>query len=327
MEREKPAISLGGQNEPYFSYIHGGGDCEREPLYGTVLMASRPAAFKHKPSAGDDSVAVLVDSGACGHYFDGLTIPSLKHRLLNYVLLTTPRKILTAGGALLDGTAEGILQGLVTDNHGEQHLARIAIFIVPGIGRNLFSVKSAAKKGVVSIFDFDNPRLELSGTTALLRAKDYDLYSLVFDLKANSHGGKELAINAMTNAQLWHRRLGHLNKRSSELMQRHDGSGVTFDGSIGHCDVCAVGKSDQLAHPKKAKHANITAPFHLVYGDLMDPFKPAARGGYEYVKKITDQFTKWTAVYLLCTKDQALALLQLFVTSTVIPFGSRIITW
>ena len=58
----------------------------------------------------------------------------------------------------------------------------------------------------------------------------------------------------------------------------------------------------------------------------MSPFKPAARGGYEYVSKITHQFSKWTAVYMLCTKDQALASLQLFVTLTVIPFGSRIVT-
>ena len=141
-------------------------------------------------------------SGASGHYFDDLIIPSLKHRLLNYVFLTTPRKILISGGALLNGTAEGIFQGIVTENHGEQHLARIAIFIVPGIGRNLFSVKSATKKGVISIFDFDNPRLELSGITVPLRAEDDDLYSLVFYLSADNQGGKELAMNAMTNAQL-----------------------------------------------------------------------------------------------------------------------------
>ena len=59
-------------------------------------------------------------------------------------------------------------------------------------------------------------------------------------------------MNAMTNAKLWHRRLGHLNKQSLKLMQRRDGNGVAFDGSIDHCDVCAVGKSHQLAHPKKA---------------------------------------------------------------------------
>ena len=93
-------------------------------------MASGPTAFKHKPSAGDGSVTALMDSRASDHFFDNLLVPSLKCRLLNYVLLNTPRKILTAGKALLDDTAEGILQGLVPDNHGEQHLARIAILIV-----------------------------------------------------------------------------------------------------------------------------------------------------------------------------------------------------
>ena len=97
-------------------------------------------------------------------------------------------------------------------------------------------------------------------------------------------------MNAITNAQLWHRQLGHLNKRSLELMKRRDGDGVAFDGSIDHCDV---GKSHQLAHPKKAKNAEITAPFQLVSGDLMGPLRTAAREGYEYVvSKITDQFTK-----------------------------------
>ena len=77
VEREKPAISLGGQDEPDFSYMYGGADGEVEPLYGTALMVSGPAAFKHKPSAGDNSVTVLVDSGASDHYFDDLIIPNL----------------------------------------------------------------------------------------------------------------------------------------------------------------------------------------------------------------------------------------------------------
>ena len=55
----------------------------------------------------------------------------------------------------------------------------------------------------------------------------------------------------------------------------------------------------------------------------MDPFKPTACGVYEFVSKITHHFTKWTAVYLLCSKRQALASLQLFVTSTVIPPRQR----
>ena len=108
-------------------------------------------------------------------------------------------------------------------------------------------------------------------------------------------------------------------------MQRRDGNRITFDGTIADCDVCAVGKSHQLAHPKKAENADIKAPFQLVYADLMGPFAPAAHGGYKYVSKITDHFSRWNAVYLLCSKDQALASLQAYVTSTVIPFSSRIV--
>ena len=79
---------------------------------------------------------------------------------------------------------------------------------------------------------------------------------------------------AVFNAKLWHRRLGHLSRRSLELMQRHDGKGITFDGTIADCDVCALGKGQQLAHPKKDQHASITRPFHLCYCDLMGPFTP-----------------------------------------------------
>ena len=193
---------------------------------------------------------------------------------------------------------------------------------MPGIGRNIFSVKSVTKKGVISIFDFDNPRLVLSGITVPRRAEGDDLYSLVLDLSADNHGGKELSMNTTTNAQLWHRRLRNLNERNLKLMKKRDGN-VAFDNPIDHCNVCAVGESRQLAH---SKHADITVPFQLVYEDLMGPFKPMGHGGYEHVSKITDQFTKWTAVNFLWTKDQVLASLHIFVTSTAILFGSHIAT-
>ena len=59
----------------------------------------------------------------------------------------------------------------------------------------------------------------------------------------------------------------------------------------------------------------------------MGPFTPVVIGGYKYVSKITDEYTKWTAVCLLTNKNQALKSLQLFVDSTVILFGGRIVRW
>ena len=89
------------------------------------------------------------------------------------------------------------MEGLTTNDCGEQHLARIAILNVPGIGRNLFSVKTAAKKGIVSIFDVNNPRLEASDTVPF-HGEDDGLYSFKLDLSADGYVGKKLAINAVT---------------------------------------------------------------------------------------------------------------------------------
>ena len=139
----------------------------------------------------------MVDSGASGHYFDDAITSDLKHRLQDYVQLATPRNILTAGGALLDGTAEVVLQGLVTNDYGEKILVRIDIVVVPGIGRNLFSVMTAAKKGIVTIFDYENPRLEGFNVTVSLRSESGDLYSFVLDLTADRYGAKEMAMNAV----------------------------------------------------------------------------------------------------------------------------------
>ena len=59
-----------------------------------------------------------------------------------------------------------------------------------------------------------------------------------------------------------------------------------------------------MAHPKKTKTAYIKAHFKLDYGDWVDLFTRAAYGDYNaYVSNITDPLSRWTATYLLHSKD------------------------
>ena len=132
---------------------------------------------------------------------------------------------------------------------------------MPGIGRNIFSVKTAARKGIVFIFDVNKPRQEAGGITVPLRGENDDLYSSKLDLSADGYAGKELSMSAVINAQVWHRRLGHLNKRSLELMNRESGNGVAFDGSIANCDVCVVGKAITWRTPRKLTTLPLMHPF------------------------------------------------------------------
>ena len=106
----------------------------------------------------------------------------------------------------------------------------------------------------------------------------------------------ELAMQAAENANLWHRRLGDLNCKSLSLQKKLDNKEVIFDGPVPDCDVSAVAKSHQLAHPKTADH-KVKVPFQLVFADLMGPLTPEAFGGYKYIAKISDEYTKWTALF------------------------------
>ena len=63
--------------------------------------------------------------------------------------------------------------------------------------------------------------------------------------------------------------------------------------------------SHQLAHPKTADH-NVKLPFQLVFVDLMGPLTSEALGGYKYITKISDEYTKWTEPNLLKSKHDAL---------------------
>ena len=162
----------------------------------------------------------MVDSGASGHFFNDAIIWDLKHRLQDYVRLTTPRKILTARGAMLDGTVESVLQGLVPKGYGNQIFARIDIVMVPRIERNLFSVITVTKKSIVTIFHYKSPRLQGFNVTVPLRSESSDLYSFVLDLSADGYGTKELAINAVANAQVWHRRLVPLHAQNLDMLRK-----------------------------------------------------------------------------------------------------------
>ena len=97
-------------------------------------------------------------------------------------------KILTAGRSLLEGTTEGLLRDVVTDEYGNPHIVRVGFIFVSGIQSNLYSVKAAASKGIVSIFDIENPHLEGYGIIIIpLRIGGNELYSFVPDLSMNRH--------------------------------------------------------------------------------------------------------------------------------------------
>ena len=139
----------------------------------------------------------------------------------------------------------------------------------------------------------------------LLWIESRDLYSFVLDLVADGYGVSEPAMNAVTNAQTWHRRLSPLHAQSVDILRKRDGTDITFKRAVSDCNIWAVRKAQQLAHLKTANH-KVNGPFQLCYRDLVEPFPSVAIGGYKYVSKVTDKYTKWAAIYVSPNNNQAL---------------------
>ena len=174
----------------------------------------------------------MVDSGAAGDYFDDAVIRDLKNRIQDYVHLTTPPRFSLPGELCWTVRREACCKALwPTTTAIKFSFGSISFVVVPRIGRNHFSVMTAAKKGIATILDYENPRMEGFSVTVPLWSESGDLYSFVLDLSADRYGAKELAKHAVAKPQVRHRQLGHLHPQSPDILHKQDGSEITLKGA------------------------------------------------------------------------------------------------
>ena len=119
---------------------------------------------------------------------------------------------------------------------------KLPIVVVPGLARNLFSVPQAASQGVVTTFVADASRTETDSFVLPLKQVrgTRDLYS--FDLELDTPG-LVLQVTRIHTANNRHRRVGHVNAKSLDLLNKADGNGMCFVREVSDCDVCAIGNT------------------------------------------------------------------------------------
>ena len=94
------------------------------------------------------------------------------------------------------------------------------------------------------------------------------------------------------SAELWHRRMGHINHKSLNVLRKEPASGVDYTGDLKNCGTCPLGKNAQQPHPKQAT-CNVIRPFQIVFVDTLVSFTPKYLGGFKYAVTIVDQPAEW----------------------------------
>ncbi|GJU88887.1 putative ribonuclease H-like domain-containing protein, partial [Tanacetum coccineum] len=197
------------------------------------------------------------------------------------------------------------------------------VYFVDELKFNLFSVSQICDKKNSVLFT-DTECLILSPSFKLLdesqvvlrvHRKD-DVYSL--DLKNIVPSGSITCLYANATSdesKLWHRRLGHVNfKNINKLVKGHLVRGLPFKVFVNDytCIACKKCKKHKVSCKAKLERT-IRNPLELLYMDLFVPVLVESINKKKYCLVVTDNFSRFSWVFFLATKDETAEILCKFI--------------
>ncbi|GKB13456.1 putative ribonuclease H-like domain-containing protein [Tanacetum coccineum] len=189
---------------------------------------------------------------------------------------------------------------------------------------NLFSVSQICDKKNNVLFT-DTECLVLSSdfklldeSQVLLRVPRKDnIYSV--DLKSVVPTGGLTCLIAkaiIDESNTWHRRLGHINfKTMNKLVKGNLVKGLPskiFENDHSYV-ACQKGKQHKASYKTKLVNS-ISKPLHMLHMDLFGPTNVKSLMKNSYCLVVTDDFSRFSWVLFLATKDETSRILKTFIT-------------
>ncbi|GJT14896.1 putative ribonuclease H-like domain-containing protein [Tanacetum coccineum] len=185
-------------------------------------------------------------------------------------------------------------------------------FVSFGDGKGRISGKGKIKIGTL---DFDNL---LDESQVLLRVPRKDnIYSVDLKSVVPTKGLTCLFAKAtIDESNLWHRRLGHINfKNMNKLVRGNLVRGLPskiFENDHS-CVACQKGKQHKASCKTKLVNS-ISKPLHMLHMDLFGPTNVKSLMKKSYCLVVTDDFSRFSWVFFLATKDETSGILKTFIT-------------
>ncbi|KAJ9550670.1 hypothetical protein OSB04_014715 [Centaurea solstitialis] len=197
------------------------------------------------------------------------------------------------------------------------------VYYVEQLKYNLLSVSQVCDKKHSILFNDEecmilSPEFKIvDENMILLRAPRKDnVYCLdLEDVSSKSSLNCLLSKASLSESSLWHRRMCHMNfKNMNKLVKGNLVRGLpTKEFSCDdHCVSCLKGKQHKSTH--KSKEVNtISTPLQLLHMDLFGPTNVMSIGKKSYCLVIVDDYSRFTWVFFLRTKDETSGLIKPFV--------------
>nr|GEZ36684.1 retrovirus-related Pol polyprotein from transposon TNT 1-94 [Tanacetum cinerariifolium] len=182
------------------------------------------------------------------------------------------------------------------------------VYFIEGLGHNLFSVGQFCDSNLEVAFRRDACFVRnLEGVDLLKGDRSTNLYTINLQEMASALPICLMACASSTNSWMWHQRLSHLNFDTINDLAINDlVAGLPkFKYHKEHlCLSCEQGKSKRASHPPKPV-PNSRKTLHLLHMYLCGPMRIASINVKRYVLVIMDDYSRYTWVYFLRSKDEA----------------------
>ncbi|GKA04572.1 retrovirus-related pol polyprotein from transposon TNT 1-94 [Tanacetum coccineum] len=195
------------------------------------------------------------------------------------------------------------------------------VYFAEGLGHNLFLVRQFCDSDLEVDFRRNTCFVRnLEGVDLLKGNHTTNLYTINLHEMASTSPICLMARATSTKSWLWHQRLSHLNFDTiNDLTRNNLVTGLSkFKYHKEHlCPSCEKGKSKRASHPPKPV-LNSKYRLHLLHMDLCGPIRIASINGKRYVLVIMDDYSRYTWVLFLISKDDAPEEIKIFLKKITI---------
>ncbi|GJV46731.1 retrovirus-related pol polyprotein from transposon TNT 1-94 [Tanacetum coccineum] len=243
-------------------------------------------------SANQQVMLWYLDSGCSKH------MTGNRSKLMNFV-----EKFI--GSVRFGNDHLGAIMGYGDYVMGDSVISRV--YYVEGLGHNLFSVGQFCDSDLEVAFRKHTCCVrDLNGTDILKGSRGTNLYTISIDEMMKSSPICLLSKASKSKSWLWHRRLNHLNFGTINDLARKDlvrGLPRLKFEKDHLCSACQLGKSKKFSHRPKSENTNMEV-LHTLHMDLCGPMRVQSINGKKYILVIVDDYTRFTWVKFLRSKDE-----------------------
>nr|GEW46514.1 hypothetical protein [Tanacetum cinerariifolium] len=201
------------------------------------------------------------------------------------------------------------------------------VYYVKGLGHNLFSVRQFCNSDLEVAFRKHSCYVrDTDGVELIKGSRGSNLYTILIEDMMQSSPICLLSKAFKNKSWLWHRRLNHLNFGTINDLARKDlvrGLPRLKFKKDHLCSACQLGKSKKHTHKPKAENINLEV-LNTLHMDLCGPMPVQTINGKKYILVIVDDYSRFTWVKFLRSKDETLDVVIKFITQIQVGLNKTI---